>query len=135
MPLPRHCQPHASHAERLILPTFRWHGSWVGLYPPPPPDLRNSETQKLFDGDLFYIIHNGIHFTGMPAFGDEDPAKDLDSWKLVHFIRHLLSLPVDELDEMKRINPKSPMQIQQEEEMRRLIESGENLQDCHNHRH
>jgi len=46
----------------------------------------------------------------------------------------LLSLPVDELDEMKRMNPKSPMQIQQEEEMRRLIESGENLQDCHNHR-
>jgi hypothetical protein len=38
-----------------------------GLYPK-PPDLRLAETQKLSDGELFWIIENGIRFTGMPAF-------------------------------------------------------------------
>src|SRR5262245_19367202 len=36
------------------------------LYPK-APDMRQSETQSLSDGELFYIIHNGIRFTGMPA--------------------------------------------------------------------
>src|SRR6266513_6520801 len=38
-----------------------------GLYPK-PPDLRADETQKLSDGDIFWIIENGVRFTGMPAF-------------------------------------------------------------------
>lgn len=28
--------------------------------------------QSLTDGEIFYIIHNGIRFTGMPAWGGED---------------------------------------------------------------
>ncbi len=39
------------------------------LYPK-PPDLRREETQKLADGELFWIIENGVRFTGMPAFGE-----------------------------------------------------------------
>jgi mono/diheme cytochrome c family protein len=39
-----------------------------GLYPK-PPDLRLPETQKLSDGELFWIIENGVRFTGMPGFG------------------------------------------------------------------
>src|SRR6184192_1500165 len=39
-----------------------------GLYPK-PPDLRASETQNLSDGDIFWIIQNGVRLTGMPAFG------------------------------------------------------------------
>ena len=38
-----------------------------GLYPK-PPDLRAEHTQKLSDGELFWIIENGVRFTGMPAF-------------------------------------------------------------------
>src|ERR1700740_121865 len=38
-----------------------------GLYPK-PPDLRLPETQNLTDGELFWIIENGVRFTGMPAF-------------------------------------------------------------------
>src|SRR5688572_16973980 len=38
-----------------------------GLYPK-PPDMRLRETQDLSDGELYYIIQNGIRFTGMPAF-------------------------------------------------------------------
>src|SRR2546429_9187868 len=37
-----------------------------GLYPK-PPDLRLAETQSLTDGELFWIIENGVRFTGMPA--------------------------------------------------------------------
>src|SRR5262245_11900698 len=55
-----------------------------GLYPK-PPDMRQAKTQNLTDGEIFYIIHNGIRLTGMPAFGgDGPPDQDLDSWKLVH---------------------------------------------------
>ncbi len=38
-----------------------------GLYPK-PPDMRIEATQGLSDGELFYIIRNGIRFTGMPGW-------------------------------------------------------------------
>jgi mono/diheme cytochrome c family protein len=75
---------------------------------PKAPDLRQTDTQSLSDGELFWVIHNGIRFTGMPAWGSDDPEKDIDSWKLVHFIRHLPQLTQEELDEMKTLNPKTP---------------------------
>jgi hypothetical protein len=85
-----------------------------GLYPK-PPDLRLAPTQNLSDGELFWIIENGVRFTGMPAFSNnEDQANNgghacgLDSWKLVHFIRHLPRLTVAERLEMERYNPKGP---------------------------
>ena len=34
---------------------------------PPAPDMRQEGTQRLTDGDLFYIIQNGIRLTGMPS--------------------------------------------------------------------
>jgi mono/diheme cytochrome c family protein len=74
---------------------------------PKAPDLRLADTQSLSDGELFWVIHNGIRFTAMPAWGSGDPEKDLDSWKLVHFIRHLPQLTQEELDEMKTLNPKT----------------------------
>ena len=39
-----------------------------GLYPK-PPDMRTSETQNKSDGELYYIIENGVRLSGMPAFG------------------------------------------------------------------
>jgi mono/diheme cytochrome c family protein len=77
-----------------------------GLYPK-PPDLRAAETQKLSDGELFWIIENGVRFTGMPAFGGNHGSQE-DSWKLVRFIRHLPQLSNDERLEMERNNPKGP---------------------------
>jgi mono/diheme cytochrome c family protein len=77
-----------------------------GLYPK-PPDLRAVDTQKLSDGELFWIIENGVRFTGMPAFGGTHGSQD-DSWKLVRFIRHLPQLSSDERVEMERYNPKGP---------------------------
>jgi len=85
-----------------------------GLYPR-PPDLRLPETQKLSDGELFWIIENGVRFTGMPAFSGHGAAED-DSWKLVHFIRHLPHLLPEELAEMDRYNPKSPEDREEEQQ-------------------
>jgi mono/diheme cytochrome c family protein len=91
-----------------------------GLYPK-PPDMRLAATQELSDGELYYIIHNGIRFTGMPAFGPAE-GEDLDSWKMVHFIRHLTAITDEELERMKEMNPTSPHHLKEEEEMRRFLE-------------
>jgi mono/diheme cytochrome c family protein len=71
----------------------------AGLYPP-APDLRQDETQGLSDGELMYIIKNGIRFTGMPGWGGEDE----ENWKLVLFIRHLPHLTAQELALMTEVN-------------------------------
>jgi mono/diheme cytochrome c family protein len=92
-----------------------------GLYPK-PPDLRLSATQDLSDGELFWIIENGVRFTGMPAFsgnGDHmagNHGSAQDSWKLVHFIRHLPHLTAAERLEMERYNPKGPEDRAEEQE-------------------
>jgi mono/diheme cytochrome c family protein len=77
-----------------------------GLYPK-PPDLRAPATQGLSDGELFYVIENGVRFTGMPAFGSgkSDPAGEKQTWDLVTFIRHLPRLTPDELSYMQSLNP------------------------------
>lgn len=36
---------------------------------PAAPDMQQAETQNLTDGELFYIIKNGIRLTGMPSWG------------------------------------------------------------------
>ena len=93
-----------------------------GLYPK-PPDFRKPATQNLTDGQLFYIIHNGIRLTGMPAFGEETTGEaDIDSWKLVHFIRHLRQITPEELERMKEMNPKGPDEWRAEEEARKFLE-------------
>ena len=74
------------------------------LYPK-PPDLRAPWTQSLSDGELFYIIQNGVRFTGMPAFAESH--SDTDSWELVRFIRKLPELTPAELAKMKELNPRS----------------------------
>ena len=84
------------------------------LYPK-PPDLRREEAQKLADGELFWIIQNGVRFTGMPAFGGA-PGSEQDSWKLVRFLRHLPQLSDEERMEMERYNPKGPEDLKEEQE-------------------
>jgi len=81
------------------------------LYPK-TPDMRLPETQNLTDGEVYYIIHNGIRLTGMPAWGTEE--KDEDSWKLIVFIRHLPQLTPAEEREMEALNPKGPAEKEEE---------------------
>ena len=77
-------------------------------------DLRLPDIQKMSDGEIFRVIHNGIRFTAMPAWGEGDPAEDKDSWKLVHFIRHLPQLTPEELDRMTAFNPKTKHDLEEE---------------------
>src|SRR5215471_6623306 len=87
-----------------------------GMYPK-PPDLRASQTQERSDGEIFWIIENGVRLTGMPAFGgSEERGNSQDSWKLVHFIRHLPALTPEERIEMEKYNPKGPEDVQEDQE-------------------
>jgi mono/diheme cytochrome c family protein len=89
---------------------------------PKAPDLRLIDTQSMSDGELFWVIHNGIRFTAMPAWGDSEPEKDFDSWKLVHFIRHLPKLTPEELDEMKALNPRTSKEREEEAAFDKFLE-------------
>ena len=104
---------------------------------PKAPDLRLPATQSMSDGEIFFVIHNGIRFTGMPAFGAGEPDEDLDSWKLVHFIRHLPNLTVAELEEMKALNPKSKHQLDEEAMRARFLEGDDTAASnmAHGHQH
>jgi mono/diheme cytochrome c family protein len=90
------------------------------LYPK-APDMRLTDTQSLSDGELFYIIHNGIRLTGMPAWGKDPAEQDMDSWKLVHFIRHLPNISSEELEGMKELNPISRHELEEENEINRFL--------------
>jgi len=91
-----------------------------GLYPR-APDMRLPATQNLTDGELFYIIENGVKLTGMPAWGGDGHEGDA-SWKLVRFIRHLPKLSDAELDRMKQLNPKGPDEWKDAEDSKHFLE-------------
>jgi predicted CXXCH cytochrome family protein len=63
----------------------------VNLYPR-VPDLRGPTSQSLSDGEMHYIIENGVQLTGMPAWSDPHRKLGEDSWKLVSFIRSIRPL-------------------------------------------
>ena len=103
------------------------------LYPP-APDMRQSGTQNLSDGELFYIIQNGIRLTGMPAWGTGASHDEQDSWKLVRFIRHLPGLTAEEEQEMESLNPKTPDELKEEQEEREFLNGGRpNERQQHEH--
>jgi mono/diheme cytochrome c family protein len=95
------------------------------LYPK-PPDMRLPATQNLTDGEVYYVIHNGIRLTGMPAWGG--PGKDDDSWKLVAFIRHLPKLTPEELKEMEQLTPKSDSERAEEQKEERFLDESKSPQ-------
>lgn len=94
-----------------------------GLYPP-APDMRLAATQNLSDGELFYIIENGVKLSGMPAWGIGSDDSARSTWHLVQFIRRLPSLSEAELAAMEELNPRSAADWQALEEERRFL-SGE----------
>ena len=93
-----------------------------GLYPR-APNMTLAATQKLSDGELFWIIENGIKLTGMPAWGDDSSSgeEDGESWELVHFIRHLPELTQEELSAMARFNPVSREELERQLEIERFL--------------
>ena len=100
---------------------------------PPVPDLRDSAIQTMADGELFYVIHYGIRFTGMPAWGKGQPEEDPESWKLVLFIRHLPNITPEEITEMKQINPLTNKEREQQEALDRFLSGEEVAPQEHHH--
>lgn len=101
---------------------------------PPAPDMRQTATQDLTDGELFYIIQNGIRLSGMPSWGSGTSQDEQDSWKLVRFIRHLPKLTAEEEQEMEELNPKSPEELKEEQEEKEFLNGGQsNEQKKHEH--
>ncbi|ARQ02906.1 c-type cytochrome [Pseudorhodoplanes sinuspersici] len=66
---------------------------------PPPPDLSRS-TQTWSDKELFWIVKNGIKYTGMPAW--VSLARDDEVWAIVAFLRALPKLDAVEYATMTR---------------------------------
>jgi mono/diheme cytochrome c family protein len=83
-----------------------------GMYPK-PPDMRLPATQTQSDGAIYFTVNNGVRFTGMPAFG-QPGANDTDTWKLVCFVRRLPQLTPEEEQQLKKLNPKTPDEIEEE---------------------
>jgi len=50
-------------------------------------DLTSKQVQSYSDQELYWIIQNGIRFTGMPAFGDVETPDHV--WDLVNYVRTL----------------------------------------------
>jgi len=59
-------------------------GRW--MYPR-AADLTSPEARRYSDRELFWIVKNGIRFSGMPAFGSVESNEHI--WNLVHYLRTL----------------------------------------------
>jgi len=66
---------------------------------PPAPELTLPRIQKRPDGELFWIVSNGIRMTGMPAF--KPTHKPEEVWKIVAFVRHLEEITPEEQKVLK----------------------------------
>ena len=53
---------------------------------PKVPDLAAAPVQRLSDGALFYIIQNGVRWTGMPGWKTEHTAEE--TWKPASYMWH-----------------------------------------------
>lgn len=54
---------------------------------PPAPSLASREVQSYTDGQLKWVIDNGIWPSGMP--GSKGTLSDEEQWSIVAFLRHL----------------------------------------------
>jgi cytochrome c553 len=75
---------------------------------PPPPDLATN-MREWRDRELFWIIQNGIKYTGMPAWPAQE--RDDEIWALVAFLRKLPALEPAQYRELAlgglRVSPQS----------------------------
>lgn len=89
------------------------------LYPR-PPDMREAPTQRQTDGELYFVIKNGVRLTGMPAWGERGD-DDAESWALVAFIRTLPKLTESDLEELRGNLPRTPHELREELEEQEFL--------------
>ena len=106
------------------------------LYPK-VPDMSAADTQQLSDGEIYYIIGNGIRLTGMPAWGSEDKPEAI--WDLVSLIRRLPKLSPDELKRMQEAARNTGGELSEEAGEPEKKEAGEapkeQTKHTHTHKH
>ena len=68
---------------------------------PPAPDLTLPRVQARPDGQIFWIVSNGIRMTGMPAFSPTHKPDEI--WKVVAFVRHLEEITPEEQQGLKAV--------------------------------
>jgi cytochrome c553 len=59
---------------------------------PPPPDLSNV-SNRWNDSELFWIVKNGIKYTGMPAWTSQN--RDDEVWAVVAFLKAMKTMSPD----------------------------------------
>jgi mono/diheme cytochrome c family protein len=67
----------------------RAHGTPGAWMYPRASDLTSKRVQSYSDQQLFWIIQNGIRYTGMPAFANMETKDNM--WGLVNYVRTLPS--------------------------------------------
>jgi len=72
---------------------------------PPVPELNSPQVQAYSDGQLHWIIRNGLYPSGMPA--SKDMLNDEEIWSIVTYIRHLP--PKGALGEPKFYSEETPL--------------------------
>jgi mono/diheme cytochrome c family protein len=66
---------------------------------PGAPDLTLPRIQARSDGEIFWIVSEGIRMSGMPAFGPTH--KENEIWQIVAFLRHLPGITDEEKTQLK----------------------------------
>jgi mono/diheme cytochrome c family protein len=61
----------------------------TSFYPPPPNLILHPPDDE--EWHIFYLIHNGIRYSGMPAW--DKTLSDSDIWKLTAFLTRIHKLP------------------------------------------
>ena len=87
------------------------------FYPRVPKLTRGA--QKWSDGELYFIIANGISMTGMPGFGKNHDPKEI--WGMVLWMRHLPQLSPTEKEAIKS---RAHMTTDQQEKMMKEARPG-----------
>jgi mono/diheme cytochrome c family protein len=59
------------------------------MYPPPPNFILDPDDDP--EWHIFFIIHNGVRYTGMPAW--DKTLSDADIWKVTAFLSRVEKLP------------------------------------------
>jgi len=79
------------------------------FYPPPPNFIRDPPDDP--EWHVFYVIRNGVRYTGMPAW--DKTLSEADMWKVTAVLTHLEKLPPAVQDYWKKssgVNPPNEAQ-------------------------
>jgi mono/diheme cytochrome c family protein len=91
---------------------------------PPVADLGDKSVQAYSDGQLKWIIQNGIRFTGMPGWSGV--LDDNEQWAIIRYVRHLPA--------KGSLGP-PPVYKEAEEEHKHAGQGGQPAAAAHEHKH